>query len=188
MKNAYDLLCKMAQAPIEYGLWNKVDQKPLTGKDFEKVNNTNEISDKCIVMKPEDVWARKLGTCWDCTLLEYVELKKMGYKELIPVYFEQFPKNSYKEYTTTHSFIVYTEPKVKGYFWFEYTWYKQCGLHGPWNTMKELKERVEEAATVGGKDVIRYWKEGFDIEALLSMDEIGIMDFVKIVNPKSVEG
>lgn len=182
MKNAYDLLLKMAQAPIEYGLWNKVDQRPFTDKEFSKVNNVHEISDKCIIMKPDEVWTRKLGTCWDCTLLEYVELKNIGYKELHPIYFEQQMPNNHNNDKITHSFIAYIEPYKNGYFWFEYAWYKQCGIHGPWNTMEELKENIKEAATICDKGPISYWKEDFDIESILALDEIGILDFVRVVS------
>lgn len=188
MKNAYDLLNKMAALPIQYGLWDKQNNRAMTGKELWEVNGTAEISDRCIVMHPDEVWKRKLGTCWDCTLLEWEELKKMGYRYIKGVYFEQQTQKG-RFTRTTHSFIIYKENGSKLFNWFEYTWYNFCGLHGPYNTEEEIYTAVQRCAlSEHNRDVISYWNKDLNIKKILEFPEISIMDFLSVAHPEIYGG
>ena len=179
--NAYDLLEKMASVPLVYGMWDKTDNKALTGADLDKLDDTEYIDKNCIVLKPEDVWRKKVCTCWDASLLEYDELKRMGYSNLSANYYEV--SNRKNEVFANHSFIVYQEKKSKGFYWFEYTWYRQCGLHGPYMKEDEIYTEVSRLAIEEPGDTISYWSRNFDIASLLKLDEISVTNFLDLVHP-----
>lgn len=184
MNTAYDLLTKMGSIPLQYGMYDKTKGKVLTGNDLAKINGTAEVADRCIVMHPAEVWKNKAGTCWDCTLLEYDELKRMGYKDITGVYYEVFSPKTNKV-RTSHSFIIYKEKNSSGYYWFEYSWFNHRGLHGPYSSKEDIYPVVEKATLSDCPgDTISYWNKNLDIPIILEMDEISIMGFMAIAYPE----
>lgn len=182
--NAYDLLEKMASVPLVYGMWDKTKNKTLTGDEMDKLDNkegSDYIDQNCIILKPEEVWRHKSCTCWDASLLEYDELKRMGYSYLSANYYEVADKKN--EVFANHSFIIYQEKKSKGFYWFEYTWYRQCGLHGPYMKEEEIINEISRLAIEAPGDTISYWSRNFDIASLLKLDTITVPDFLNLVHP-----
>lgn len=182
--NAYDLLEKMASVPLAYGMWDKTQNKALSSEDLDKLDSEEgyDYTEKnCIVLKPEEVWRKKVCTCWDASLLEYDELKRMGYSYITANYYEIADRKN--EVFGNHAFIVYQEKKSKGFYWFEYTWYRQCGLHGPYVKEDEIYNEVSRLAISEPGDTISYWSRNFDITRLLKLDEISVVAFQDLVHP-----
>lgn len=63
-----DLLVEMTKVNIEYGYYDKVNNKKIL-PNSEFYDNNEYINKYCRVLKPEEVWEYRIGTCWDTSLL-----------------------------------------------------------------------------------------------------------------------
>lgn len=143
------------------------------------MNKKKIFGEKCRILKPNEVWAHNGGTCWDTSLLIYQELSKSNIcEQLQAFYFETQDKN--RKMLSTHTAVLFREQKSRQFFWFEFSWWQNRGIHGPYNSITQFKNELEKnfVAPDGGK--ISYFTSSFDVEALLKMDRISAADFLKV--------
>lgn len=86
---------------------------------------------------PEEVLKNKKAHCWESCSFEYEYLKKLGLKCKI-VYLEN--QNS----TVTHTALYYTDEKEDKYYWFEWAWYRNRGIHEYKNIDSLIKDLVDK--------------------------------------------
>ena len=96
-------------------------------------NLTYEGKYKGYLRNPEQVVKDKKGHCWETSELVNRELTALGYvcQTLYLV-----NNDLYGQDTVTHSTIIFKD-KLNKYFWFEWSWYEQEGIHGPFKNLNE---------------------------------------------------
>ena len=80
------------------------------------------------------------GNCHDQVMFELHFLSKLGYSPFADFCIE-LKKDSNKG-GRTHSYVYYK--KDNKYYWFENAWRSQVGIHGPYNTHKDIRNDIEE--------------------------------------------
>lgn len=173
-----DPLRLLAQlAPIQYGWWYEEKKKIITWKDPE-FKKPRFFEENCHVLKPEEVWARGCGTCWDLTLLIYDALSHMQFRELQTFYFEaKAPKGNV---ISTHTSVLFREPSSKQFFWFEFSWYQHRGIHGPYTSVDKFFDSLKRDYITSSGEKLLYLNPGFDAASLLKLDVITAEKFVEI--------
>lgn len=84
---------------------------------------------KKYLFTPEEVVKKGLAHCWESTELERRELHFLGYNcKTILLYTDKL--------SVTHTALIYV--KDNKFYWFEWAWYKHEGIHGPFNTKKDV--------------------------------------------------
>ena len=82
---------------------------------------------------PEEVIDKKKGHCWEVADLTYHELGAMGYV----CYLLYLEDEGFKQ---THTTLIYYDGDK--YFWFEWAWGKNKGIHGPFKTKEDVVRLV----------------------------------------------
>jgi len=99
---------------IEYG-WCDINKNVYQDNDkgFKK---------NYVLSTPDEVLKNYAGTCYDLVELERTYFKSLGMKfnTYFMIYYES-------KKVFTHTFIVYEEKEK--FYWFEYAWKKQKGIH-----------------------------------------------------------
>lgn len=118
-------LLKTINTPKELSNWMKTN---IHYKEYDRLMTANEVFDK------------KKGSCHDQVNFEVEFFKKFNLK-----YGKEF-LIEYNEGETsggrTHSFIWFT---TKGkYYWFENAWNDEQGIHGPYDSIIDIKKEVKE--------------------------------------------
>jgi hypothetical protein len=176
------LLDKMIKIPIDYGLYDYKHDK-IIKPDMKEFDEPGYLDKNCRILKPYEVLEYKIGTCWDCCLLELYILKKY-YNEVYCVYIEQ--GKDIETNFITHTFIVYKDNDK--YYWFEYAWYKQEGIHGPFNSLKDVIQYEKEIQENDKQFKTFYINENCNkILSLLNKPIITINMFMNICNPNREE-
>ena len=129
--NPYQLLQKMMDYDIQYGYYDFVNKQPITYKDplFE---NMDYIHNHCCVLHPKEVWRFKVGTCWDCSMMEWYWCKRIPYTDPYVLFFK------YDDEDSNHTLLYYHDTKFDKWYIMEYAWYRYMGFYGPYNSRKEL--------------------------------------------------
>lgn len=118
-------LLKTINTPKELSNWMKTN---IHYKEYDRLMTANEVFDK------------KKGSCHDQVNFEVEFFKKFNLK-----YGKEF-LIEYNEGETsggrTHSFIWFT---TKGkYYWFENAWGGEQGIHGPYDSITDIKKEIKE--------------------------------------------
>jgi len=113
------------------------------------------------LQSPEQLFKSKLGVCWDQVEFERTFFKRFKYK-IHTVYY-------YNPNDNSHTFLAFEKPD--GLYWFENSFFKKRGVHGPFKTLKEI---VNECSS---PKKIAYWSEYKQPKYGISCDEF--MNFVK---------
>lgn len=118
-------LLKTINTPKELSNWMKTN---IHYKEYDRLMTANEVFDK------------KKGSCHDQVNFEVEFFKKFNLKygkEFIIEYNEGESSGG-----RTHSFIWFT---TKGkYYWFENAWGGEQGIHGPYDSIIDIKKEVKE--------------------------------------------
>jgi hypothetical protein len=116
---------------IQYG-W--VDSEKV--RKFDKsVGDDTEFNERYRLMRPYEVYKKRVGVCQDQAIFEWYVLSHLG----IPcevVFLQQF-------YTSTHTFLVYKEEEKL--YWFENSFQVCRGIHGPFSSIYDIVERVYQS-------------------------------------------
>lgn len=125
-------LLKTINTPKELSNWMKTN---IHYKEYDRLMTANEVFDK------------KKGSCHDQVNFEVEFFKKFNLK-----YGKEF-LIEYNEGETsggrTHSFIWFT---TKGkYYWFENAWNDEQGIHGPYDSIIDIKKEVKEKMLKGSR-------------------------------------
>lgn len=98
----------------------------FVGKNSKKIYSDKEEMDagwgEYYLQSPEELLESKYGVCWDGAELERHWFSKNSYDH--KVYFMAYDKETD---LPTHTFLVYR--KNDKWFWFEYSWGNQRGIH-----------------------------------------------------------
>ena len=89
---------------------------------------------------PQETYDLKKGNCHDQSLLSFTLFKSMGYKRG-QIFFIEY-KEGESVGGNTHTFTWYIDEDK--YYWFETAWENKAGIHGPYNSIAELKEDVRK--------------------------------------------
>jgi hypothetical protein len=82
----------------------------------------------------KEILEKKKATCWGAADFEMEYLNKMGYDtKIIFVYLGDPPRK-------THTFTIFK--KNDKWYWFEWAWGSNEGIHGPFNSNEELRDFV----------------------------------------------
>lgn len=118
-------LLKTINTPKELSNWMKTN---IHYKEYDRLMTANEVFDK------------KKGSCHDQVNFEVEFFKKFNLKygkEFLIEYNEGESSGG-----RTHSFIWFT---TKGkYYWFENAWGGEQGIHGPYDSIIDIKKEVKE--------------------------------------------
>jgi hypothetical protein len=105
-------------------------QKILLITSKIKYDNFTDEEDY-LVKTPRQVLSTKLGICYDIVELERLLFNQSGYKTRT-----YFIYNEPIESHPTHTFLIFEERGKL--FWFESSWYQQRGIHGPFDSYKNV--------------------------------------------------
>lgn len=113
-------------------------KNPKELSDWMKRNIGYKKYDK--LMSPEDVFNAKKGSCHDQVMFEDYFFKKMGisHGKIFLIEYNEGEQEGGK----THSFIYYKDNNK--FYWFENAWGGEEGIHGPYNSLNDLKDEVTE--------------------------------------------
>lgn len=125
-----------------------VDKHPVTEASISAISSPKNLSSwmkKNIEYKhtgtflsPEEVLKNEYGDCHDQAYFEAVMLGKMGYRT------GRIFMVEYSKWNTpggaTHTICYYIGHNK--YFWFENAWGNKAGIHGPYETITELKKDI----------------------------------------------
>ena len=117
------------------------------------------------LLDPKDLINIKYGICYDQVELEryYLDLDNIKSDTYFIIEYDN-------ENSNTHTFIVVNDDDK--YYWFEYSWHFQRGIH-EYNSLEELLRDVKEKFSMNGlyKDVriFKYEKPAYGL---------GIVDFI----------
>jgi len=91
------------------------------------------------LMSPEEVWNKGKGSCHDQCMFEDWAFSKMKIQhgKLFLIEYNDGEDTGGR----THTLLYYKENNK--IYWFENSWEGQIGIHGPYNSMNELKKDVE---------------------------------------------
>ena len=89
---------------------------------------------------PEETYKFHKGNCHDQSLLSYTLLKIMGFTSGQIFFIEYKEKNNITG--NAHTFTWYIENNK--YYWFETSWENKAGIHGPYDSIIDLKEDVKK--------------------------------------------
>jgi len=81
-----------------------------------------------IIKTPTEVLKSKRAICYDQVELERQEFKKIKYKFKTFFFYDPDPNT----YLPTHTVLIFKENNK--YFWFENSWGKYRGVHGPYSS------------------------------------------------------
>lgn len=130
---------------MEEAINDILDQGGVTPQEVFEWIRSNISYDKASpsewkLKSPQETYDLKKGNCHDQSLLTFTLFKSMGYKRGQIFFIE------YKEGETvggnTHTFTWYIEDDK--YYWFETAWENKAGIHGPYDSIAELKEDVRK--------------------------------------------
>jgi hypothetical protein len=110
---------------IEYGYITKNNERKseIIEEDFYKYYK---------LQSPKELVKNKIGVCWDQVELERSYFKELDYKfRTIYVILES---------GNSHTFLVYEE--YGKWYWFEHSYRKHRGIHGPFNNIEEICNKV----------------------------------------------
>lgn len=139
-------LMSFMQNNIEYGFIGKNDDKKYS---YEDNNFKKKFVEEYFLQSPEELLENKIGTCWDDVELERSWFSKNNYD--FKTYFMMFIKEKVNN-LPMHTFLVYQ--KDDKFYWFEYSDYKNRGIH-EYNNLEELlidakKKHFDEAVKDSG--------------------------------------
>ena len=83
--NMLDVLVNMTNANIEYGYYDKINNKRIL-PNMEEFNNKEYLNTNCRVLRAYQVWKYKIGTCWDTSMLLWYQFNKISMKIVILEY------------------------------------------------------------------------------------------------------
>lgn len=112
------------KTPKELSTWMKTNIKY---KEYDKL------------MTAEDVYNKKCGSCHDQVIFEEVFFNKWNIKHG-KIFFIEYNEGE-QIGGNTHTLLYYIESNK--YYWFENAWGGQEGIHGPYNSLNDLKEDVK---------------------------------------------
>lgn len=92
------------------------------------------------LMSPEEVYEQKKGSCHDQSNFVYYVLNKLHLKKGRLFIIENNEETG--QGGETHSFAYFI--RKKNYYWFESAWESNIGIHGPYNSLANMKKDVED--------------------------------------------
>ena len=180
--NPYQLLQKMEYENIEYGyhdFTNKININP----DHELFHNWEYIENNCYVLHPKEVWRYKIGTCWDCSMMEWYWCKRIPYID--PHVF--FVEGNKKDDTNTHTILYYHDTKYGRWYMMEYAWHTFKGFYGPYKSKYDLfKLYLDNFIHKMYNDII-CMNLNVDIKSLYKQPRITFNDFYTKCHENSVK-
>jgi len=91
------------------------------------------------LLLPEEVYKYKIGTCYDQTIFEhFIFSRDFPELETKMIWIQQYKISS-------HSFLVYKIPDSGKWNWFENSFYKVRGIHGPYPSIQNIVDDVHKA-------------------------------------------
>jgi hypothetical protein len=117
---------------IEYGIITKDGEK--LGRSVGKNLTPENFYNDWYLQSPNELLKNKIGVCWDQVELERKLFEKTDYN-FKTIYVELKSKNE-----DTHTFLVFE--KDDGWYWFEHSWDKNKGIHGPFKDHLEIVDKV----------------------------------------------
>lgn len=101
-----------------------------------------------IFLSPEEVEENKYGDCHDQAYFEVVKLRDMGYRtgRVFMVEYSNWNSNG----GATHSICYYIDNGR--YYWFENAWGDKAGIHGPYESLDDLKKDIANNWEWSGKN------------------------------------
>lgn len=91
-----------------------------------------------IFLSSDEVISKRYGDCHDQSNLEYEVFRSLGLKTG-RIFMVEY-SNWYKMCGDTHTITwFYRNGK---YYWFEHSWENQRGIHGPYDSLDDLKEDI----------------------------------------------
>lgn len=119
---------------IEYG-WMDSDYKEKLDGDWDE----NDFWDDYSMLLPHEVVEHKVGVCWDQTVFEnHIFNTQFDFPHKM-IFIQQYKIG-------THTFLVYE--KKDQWYWFEHSFNKYRGIHGPYDSIEDIVvdvfEKMEE--------------------------------------------
>lgn len=122
-------------ADKEAGLWQNKNIKSLTKTStpeqllkWMNKHLTYHGVNKGKVLTPEEVIDKKKAHCWESSELAYHDLEVMGFKVQL-LYLQT------KNVIVTHITTLYKDNNK--WYWFEWAWNSNRGIHGPYKSFEE---------------------------------------------------
>lgn len=173
-KDPIDLLLRLES--IRYAGWDDLTETPIHNDD-PRWDDTEYIMKNLRVLHPSEVWEKKIGTCWECSLAAIgTYFGDDGYRAKMYYVDANYPGSLFKEFHTHLGVTVYWG---KRFWWLEHSWYIYKGLHGPYNTREDVYEKIKDLYRFHFGDNI-FFNPDVDYVRLLALDKIRCADVVNI--------
>ena len=172
------LLSHMISIDIKYGFYDDTHKKIITTEDKEF--DIPGYQDKhSRILFPDEVEKYKVGTCWDTSLYMYYKLKidcKKYISTVKLIYIDCMKPNF-----VTHTTVMYRHRTSKLWYWMEYSWEKNRGIHGGNIYFKTIWDTFINTwkSTYGS---INEYNQLVDGETLLKMKKITPQIFLSVCN------
>jgi hypothetical protein len=154
------ILSKLKSRKIQYGWYDIVHNKKIYPNSKEW-NTPGYFNSYCKVLKPDEFWKYKIGSCWDISLWEYTELIK--FYNCNYIYLEN------TNIRVSHAAVCYSE--YNKWYWFEFSWLKYEGIHGPFKNFKMALDIIKEKFKKEYNN-ITFFNPNVDVKKILSADII----------------
>ena len=132
---------KEITTPEELLKWMDCIQYGWMDKDNKKYTEFGDLWwKKYTFLPPDEVEKYKVGTCYEQAIYASHIFDKLGISHKV-----LWAANSDKELddnADTHAFLIYK--KGKKWFWFEHSWGPEKGIHGPFDSIDDLKEEYKK--------------------------------------------
>ena len=172
--NPYQLLQKMEYENIEYGY-----------HDFTNKININSDHELFHVLHPKEVWRYKIGTCWDCSMMEWYWCKRIPFINPHVFFIEGYNDDS--DPNSNHTVLYYHDTKYDKWYIMEYAYYIHKGFYGPYNSKKELFHQYINNLVYKMYDHITCMNLDIDIKSLYKQSRITFNDFYTKCHENSVK-
>ena len=132
----------MTESVYKDGINKFIHNNIKSPEDLLKWMKSNvKYSNYTNLMSAEEVYEQKKGSCHDQSNFVFYVFNKLHLKKGRIFIIEYNEKNG--QGGETHSFTYYM--KKGKYYWFESAWGSKIGIHGPYDSMTDMKKAVNDA-------------------------------------------
>lgn len=167
---------------IDYGFWDGVNNKKFE-KDHTEVGLNKDLTifdHRIRILLPDELLIHKVGSCAETAIYQYFALRYFD-PELF--YIDENYNLMLDEPKSFHLHLGTLFRYIDGrYYWFEYSWNGQKGIHGPYDTKDMLLDDVKDKFRMNRDEDKIFIRYGIDIRRFLSYHNLSYYHIVNLAH------
>lgn len=190
IEHPIDLLSSLGY--IEYGWWDFKNNKAILPESKE-MKTPHYYEEHCHILRPKEVYKRKIASCWDILLIAYEELAKFERVSDIRGFYTEYDAGDDITFThtdTTYKWRMGKSGRINVWYWVEY-FHPYYGVNGPFFSERDMYDTIYqiESRHIKNNGDYLYLNTGFDIGEIARLPgDIMYEDFIRIVRGKNYTG